>query len=272
MLLSITCALPAYSPIKQCIQRVAQGHIWLQYGLVPCKSVSTSICSCAACSILLRSQTPFSPLPHPSPLSPTLPPPFPLPPPSPPATSTLLALPNKPSAGLFEKLSRPGPPGGPETTAYRLHLDLHRKLCMSLVVPSPLHSAVWCMQTRYRVFDLLTRSQCTGLKPMQSASDILSSQLGSLSKAVKPHSICFSAAMLQCSNASVSVLQVHKAKLKFSGTIVAVKVQYPNSLEVMLQASSFACYLHFPHVHLLTSMDFSLIDGAYTCLRLMAYC
>lgn len=167
----------------------------------------------------------------------------------------------------------PGPaPPGPETTAYRLHLDLHKKLCMSLVVPSPLHSAVWCMQTRYRVFDLLTRSQCTGLKPMQSASDILSSQLGSLSKAVKPHSICFSAAMLQCSNASVSVLQVHKAKLKFSGTIVAVKVQYPNSLEVMLQASSFACYLHFPHVHLLTSMDFSLIDGAYTCLRLMAYC
>ena len=33
-------------------------------------------------------------------------------------------------------------------------------------------------------------------------------------------------------------LQVHKAKLKFSGTIVAVKVQYPDSLDIMLQASS----------------------------------
>ncbi|KAL3146246.1 hypothetical protein ABBQ32_002949 [Trebouxia sp. C0010 RCD-2024] len=34
---------------------------------------------------------------------------------------------------------------------------------------------------------------------------------------------------------SASIAQVHKAKLKFSGTIVAVKVQYPNSLDVMLQ-------------------------------------
>ncbi len=52
----------------------------------------------------------------------------------------------------------------------------------------------------------------------------------------------------QCSNGSlyvhvlktqqpIRVLQVHKAKLKYSGTIVAVKVQYPDSLNVMLQVS-----------------------------------
>ncbi|DBA82197.1 TPA: hypothetical protein ACH3X1_007180 [Trebouxia sp. C0004] len=34
---------------------------------------------------------------------------------------------------------------------------------------------------------------------------------------------------------SASIAQVHKAKLKYSGTIVAVKVQYPDSLNVMLQ-------------------------------------
>ena len=39
------------------------------------------------------------------------------------------------------------------------------------------------------------------------------------------------------SKAAALVLQVHKAKLKFSGTIVAVKVQYPDSLNVMLQVS-----------------------------------
>ena len=32
---------------------------------------------------------------------------------------------------------------------------------------------------------------------------------------------------------------MHKAKLKYSGTIVAVKVQYPDSLAIMLQASCF---------------------------------
>lgn len=36
---------------------------------------------------------------------------------------------------------------------------------------------------------------------------------------------------------TVCSLQVHKAKLKYSGTIVAVKVQYPDSLNVMLQVS-----------------------------------
>lgn len=39
------------------------------------------------------------------------------------------------------------------------------------------------------------------------------------------------------SKAAAFILQVHKAKLKFSGTVVAVKVQYPDSLNVMLQVS-----------------------------------
>jgi hypothetical protein len=42
---------------------------------------------------------------------------------------------------------------------------------------------------------------------------------------------------LLSSQQTVCPLQVHKAKLKYSGTIVAVKVQYPDSLNVMLQVS-----------------------------------
>ena len=47
------------------------------------------------------------------------------------------------------------------------------------------------------------------------------------------------------------VRQVHKAKLKYSGAIVAVKVQYPDSLDIMLQASSFTQWqLHYMSLQL----------------------
>ena len=44
----------------------------------------------------------------------------------------------------------------------------------------------------------------------------------------------------------VHVMQVHKAKLKHSGTVVAVKVQYPDSLNIMLQARFMAVPLFSP--------------------------
>ena len=48
-------------------------------------------------------------------------------------------------------------------------------------------------------------------------------------------------AVAESSNALVCTLmhplQVHKAKLKGTGAVVAVKVQYPNSLNVMLTVS-----------------------------------
>jgi len=52
----------------------------------------------------------------------------------------------------------------------------------------------------------------------------------------QPHDTAFATPLLK-SQQTVCPLQVHKAKLKYSGTIVAVKVQYPDSLNVMLQVS-----------------------------------
>ena len=63
---------------------------------------------------------------------------------------------------------------------------------------------------------------------------------------------------------------MHKAKLKFSGTIVAVKVQYPNSLDIMLQASSCLCYLYCPQ-NWFQPTGVTLSEGADKVLTSIAY-
>lgn len=50
-------------------------------------------------------------------------------------------------------------------------------------------------------------------------------------------------------------LQVHKAKLKGTGAVVAVKVQYPNSLNVMLTVSLL--------LHLLTRQCIHMMWNTY---------
>ena len=67
---------------------------------------------------------------------------------------------------------------------------------------------------------------------------------------------------------TVCPLQVHKAKLKYSGTIVAVKVQYPDSLNVMLQVKTLTLCRYDTnkdHVH-------NLLPASVYCLYHCAVC